>query len=182
MRLENDRSVFLMIAAYGTPKHKRESFLQASEELRGDKAFMMKVVAKDPLLFSCASTELQNDFDLGILAFSSSPDVVEDYMASPIQGTRIRIIRRLYDHIKNCIQSVNAFREFVRWEESTSFCLGQPIDAPRWLISKFLLGSVSENQLRAWERAGKHLNHGWFCETDDSALCLKRGIALEYEG
>lgn len=57
LSLHTDQEVFLMIADNCLSKYKKQAFLRSSHKLRSDKTFMMKVVAKDPSLFSCASMQ-----------------------------------------------------------------------------------------------------------------------------
>ena len=54
-------------------QNKRNSFMEASPTLRGDKVFMREVLKKDPSLFSSGTKEMQVDFDLAIIAFANSP-------------------------------------------------------------------------------------------------------------
>ena len=80
LSLRNDKAVFLLIAEHCIPNLKKESFLMSSKKIRSDKAFMTKVLAKDASLFVCASTKLQHDLDFAVLAFASSPVIMEEYM------------------------------------------------------------------------------------------------------
>jgi len=73
--MEDDQELFLLIAAKNW-----EDFCCASHDLQNNKEFMLQAVEKEGKLLREASAELAEDFDLALVAFSSSSDVVSLYL------------------------------------------------------------------------------------------------------
>lgn len=68
--LKKDKAIFLSIAQYCPQEFVRHSFKNASEELRSDKEFMLRVLEFKPLLIELARRRLQRDIDLLSFVFS----------------------------------------------------------------------------------------------------------------
>jgi hypothetical protein len=66
--------IFLWIAKECPTAHNLRSFQFASEELRSDKAFWLKALDLDPMLFKATPDELKNDLDLQMLVYSKISD------------------------------------------------------------------------------------------------------------
>lgn len=77
--LKSDKEIYLLIATHCCEERRFQSFATASPSLRDDKDFMLQVLERDASLFGCASFGLQQDFDLAVLAFSTSRALVESY-------------------------------------------------------------------------------------------------------
>ena len=80
---KSDQELFLLLAKHCRDGDLREtSFRSASPTLRGDKAFMKRIIVLAPSLFCCATGSLVGDYDLALISFADSELVVEDYLLS----------------------------------------------------------------------------------------------------
>lgn len=74
----NDKEIFIRIARHGLARFRYDSFGNASEELRNDKKFMLRVLEAAPSLCGHVAQSLRNDFDLCLLAFSGPRRAAND--------------------------------------------------------------------------------------------------------
>jgi hypothetical protein len=78
--LESDRELFLLVAA-----HNPEDFWCASDDLLGEKEFMLQVVEKDGNLLRDASEDLVQDYDLALVAFAGTSNLVGKYLTGRVR-------------------------------------------------------------------------------------------------
>ena len=92
--------------------------MNASPELRGDKDFMRKVLERDPSLFSCATKNLQGDYDLAIIAFAKSPSTIRDIMEEDPEFGK-ELLKQLRKHLqKNHFDQYEGSLQVLLWGTS----------------------------------------------------------------
>jgi len=80
---KNDSEIFLRVAKHCRKDLRRASFSKASVSLRGCKDFMLMVVLHDNSLVACATSSLQQDYDVLLKAFAGPQDAVEYCLDHP---------------------------------------------------------------------------------------------------
>jgi hypothetical protein len=101
--MEMDQELFLLIAA-----HNPEDFWCASDDLLCQKEFMLKAVEIDGNLLRDASEDIVQDFDLALLAFAGTSDLVGQYMTG-----RVRDFQFLVEFAKKVRARVEVHEGFV---------------------------------------------------------------------
>ena len=163
-----DQEVFLIIAEKCVPMRKEGAFRYASHEMRKDKVFMMKALAKDPNLISCIMfnsgtgepLNIYNSdaeyFDLATFAFAISFDVVKNCVG--------RIKNAAFK--KTFVQGLHGYlRDYIRLQDmflqSASF--GGLNDSLWHLIGEYA-GAPTAAQRFLMERALAHLDK--YCSSE----------------
>jgi hypothetical protein len=101
--MEMDQELFLLIAA-----HNPEDFWCASDDLLCQKEFMLKAVEIDGNLLRDASEDIVRDFDLALLAFAGTSDLVGQYMTG-----RVKDFQFLVEFAKKVRARVEVHEGFV---------------------------------------------------------------------
>ena len=113
--IRHESESFLLVAKHCVKEHKRSSFMNASPELRGDKDFMRGVLERDPSLFSCATKNLQGDYDLAIIAFAKSPSTIRDIMEEDPEFGK-ELLEQLRHHLqKNYFDQYEGILRVLLW-------------------------------------------------------------------
>lgn len=116
--IRHESESFLLVAKHCVKEHKRSSFMNASPELRGDKDFMRGVLERDPSLFSCATKNLQGDYDLAIIAFAKSPSTIRDIMEEDPEFGK-ELLEQLRNHLqKNYFDQYEGILRVLLWGTS----------------------------------------------------------------
>jgi len=75
---KKNEGIFIRIAQHCFAELRQASFEKASMSLRGNKAFMLRVLNLEPSLLEFVAPVLRNDFDLCLVAFSGKESVVQN--------------------------------------------------------------------------------------------------------
>jgi len=105
---ENDRELFLLIAA----QRSNGDRWCASEELRNDKEYMLKAVEINGGLLQCVGDDLKEDFDLALVAFAGTEDLVDTFDKTEAgDWNSFPFLAKFAKKVRNRLETHKAFAE-----------------------------------------------------------------------